>query len=214
MRAGRDNILGIVLAGGRATRMGGGDKGLLSLGPCSMIEAVLARLAPQCAAVVLSANGDPDRFAGLGLPVLADTLPGLPGPLAGVLAGLEEARRKGLSHVLSVPADAPFLPHDLAERLVHGTPADAPIAMATNPDPETGRNRRQPVIALWPVALQDDLRAALQAGVSKVGLWADRHGVALVPFDDPAAFLNVNTPQDLEIARGICAAQKIAAGKI
>lgn len=208
MRAGQGNILGIVLAGGRASRMGGGDKGLLSLGPCTMIEAVIRRLSPQCAALVLSANGNPLRFAGLGLPVLADTLPGLPGPLAGVLTGLEEARRRGLSHVLSVPADAPFLPHDLAERLIHGAPADAPIAMATSPDPETGQNRRQPVIALWPVALQDDLRAALQAGVSKVGLWADRHGVALVPFDDPQVFLNVNTPQDLEIARQIYVATK------
>lgn len=199
---GTDDMLGLILAGGRATRMGGGDKGRLALGSATLVESVIGCLKPQVGALALSANGDPARFADLGLPVLADSVPGQPGPLAGILAGMDLAAREGRSHVLSAAADTPFLPPDLAQRLSAGL-SEAPIVMAASAG--TGRPIRQPVIGLWPVALREDLRAALNEGVSKVGLWAGRHGIVLAvwPTDPVDPFFNVNTPEDLAIARQI-----------
>ncbi len=190
--------VGIILAGGRATRMGGGDKGRLILGGRSILSHVVDRLAPQVAAVALNANGDAARFADLGLPVIADGVPGHPGPLAGVLAGLDWAAGQGATHAVSVAADTPFFPCDLVPRLLLAAEREGqPIALAATAD------GRHPTFGLWPVALREDLRAALAGGLRKVVLWTDRHGAATATFTggDPDPFFNVNTPDDLDRAR-------------
>lgn len=197
-------FLGVVLAGGQARRMGGGDKGRLDLGGRSLLGEVIARLAPQCDGLVLNANGDAARFADIGLPVVPDSVPDFPGPLAGILAGMDHAALAGFSHILSAAADTPFLPADLRDRLSRAAGEQArPIAMAAIH--EAGRLVPQPVFGLWPVALREDLRAALRGGVFRVTSWAGRHGCALAAFAaDPAdPFLNVNTPEDLERARAV-----------
>lgn len=189
---------GIILAGGRATRMGGGDKGLLRLGGRTILSRVIERLGPQVADLALNANGDPTRFADTGLPVLPDTVAGQVGPLAGVLAGMDWAVGLGASHVVSAAADTPFFPCDLVPRLLLAAEsAGQPIALAATAD------GRQPTFGLWPVALRDDLRAALEGGLRKVVLWTDRHGAAEALFaGTPDPFFNVNTPEDLALAEG------------
>lgn len=189
--------LGIILAGGLATRMGGGDKGLLPLGDGTLMDQVLARITPQVGAVALNANGDPARLAQFGLPVLPDSVAGFVGPLAGVLAGLDWAAAQGADTVVSVAADTPFFPCDLVARLVlAGEGMAAPLVLARTLD------GRQPTFGLWPIALRDDLRAALEGGLRKVVLWSDRHGGREALFDDPGApFFNVNTPEDLAHAQ-------------
>ncbi|SMR83368.1 molybdenum cofactor guanylyltransferase [Aliiroseovarius halocynthiae] len=191
--------LGVILAGGLATRMGGGDKGRLPLGDGTLLTHVTARLAPQVDAMALNANGDPARFADTGLPVLADSIDGYAGPLAGVLAGLDWAAEQGATHVVSAAADTPFFPRDLVERLLIAAQRDGTgIALAATLDPQRGA-MRQPTFGLWPVALRDDLRAALESGLRKVVLWTDTHNAATASFlpapHDP--FFNVNTPDDL-----------------
>jgi len=200
--------LGVILAGGKARRMGGGDKCLLPLAGRPILEHVLARLAPQVEALAINANGDPARFDGLSLPVIADSVPGFAGPLAGVLAGLDWAAGRGASHIVTAAADTPFLPLDLVARLSAAVQASGmPIALAAAP--HAGRGRvRHPTFGLWPVALRGDLRRALGEGVRKVVLWTDRHGAAEALFAQPGPdpFFNVNTPEDLaraeEIATG------------
>ncbi len=197
---------GIILAGGLATRMGGGDKCLLPLGDARVLDHVIDRIAPQVAELALNANGDAIRFADTLQMVLPDTIPGFAGPLAGVLAGLDWAAEQGASHVVSVAADTPFFPRDLVVRLQRAVDADHPIALAATPHPDRGKTRH-PTFGLWPVALRDDLRQALQDGLRKVVLWTDRHGTATVIFDagpsDP--FFNINTPADLDHARQMLA---------
>lgn len=197
--------LGIILAGGQATRMGGGDKGLLSLGSGTLLSHVIDRLAPQVGAMALNANGDPARFADVDLPVVPDTIDDFAGPLAGILAGLDWAAEQGASHVVSAAADTPFFPRDLVARLTEAATArDTPIALAATNDPERGA-LRQPTFGLWPVGLRDDLRAALQGGLHKIVLWTDQHGTAVATFDpvpfDP--FFNINTPEDLSKAQAL-----------
>ena len=190
--------LGIILAGGQATRMGGGDKGLLPLGPRSILGHVIDRLEPQVAGLALNANGDPARFADLGLPVIADSIAGYAGPLSGVLAGLDWAADQGASHIITAAADTPFFPCDLVPQLMLAAEeASTQIALAAT------LGGRHPTFGLWPTALRDDLRAALQDGLRKVVLWADRHGCATAKFPDDAAFFNVNTPDDLETAKAM-----------
>ena len=203
--------LGVILAGGRATRMGGGDKGLLALGDRTVLDHVIDRLAPQVAAMALSANGDPARFARFGLPVLADPLPDFPGPLAGVLAGLDWAAAKGVETIVTVAADTPFFPRDLVARLQGVAEGQAhPLVLAATPRGEGERTKsmrgggliRHPTFGLWPVALRDDLRAALTEGLRKVVMWTEPHGGREAVFDDPGEpFFNVNTPADLDAAR-------------
>ncbi|MEM7472503.1 MAG: molybdenum cofactor guanylyltransferase MobA [Pseudomonadota bacterium] len=191
---------GVILAGGQSRRMGGGDKGLLTLGGRSLLAHVIDRLEPQVSEVALNANGDAARFD-LGLPVVADSIEGFAGPLAGVLAGLDWAAGAGHNHIVTAAADTPFFPCDLVPRLMLAAER-APIALAATPDPERG-TARHPTFGLWPVALRDDLRAALNDGVRKVVQWTDRHGTALAEFPatpfDP--FFNVNTPEDLTRAQ-------------
>ncbi|WP_420005135.1 molybdenum cofactor guanylyltransferase MobA [Arenibacterium sp. LLYu02] len=206
--------LGVILAGGLATRMGGGDKGLLSLGGESLLSRVIDRLSPQVAGLALNANGDAARFAGLGLPVVADTIEGFAGPLAGVLAGLDWAAEQGAEAIVTAAADTPFFPTDLVARLMAAAEGQAhPLVLATTPKSGDevlksggkGRVNRHPTFGLWPVALRDDLRAALMGGLRKVVLWTDQHGGREALFEaepfDP--FFNVNTPEDLARAEAL-----------
>lgn len=192
-----DRVPGVILAGGQATRMGGGDKSLRQIGGRAILDHVIDRLAAQCAPLALNANGDPARFAALGLPVLADSVAGHPGPLAGVLAGLDWAAGQGQSHIVTVAADTPFFPRDLVARLRAAGGAQG-FALAATPD-ETGRMMRHPTFGLWPVALREDLRAALAEGLRKIVLWTDRHGAGTAEFGtDPVdPFFNINTPEDV-----------------
>ena len=190
--------LGVILAGGQATRMGGGDKGLLTLGGGTILSHVIARIEPQVDSLALNANGDATRFAELGLPVISDSISGFAGPLSGVLAGLDWAAEKGASHIVTVAADTPFFPCDLVPQLqLAAETAGTSIALARTPD------GRHPTFGLWPTALRDDLRRALQGGLRKVVVWTDQHGAATAHFPDDAAFFNVNTPDDLAKAQGM-----------
>ena len=177
--------------------MGGGDKGLLPLGDGTILDRVVRRLRPQVSALALNANGDPARFAAFDLPVLPDEVAGYPGPLAGVLAGLDWAAGQGARAMVTAAADTPFFPTDLVARLTAA--GEVPFALAATR--EDGCIHRHPTFGLWPVALREDLRAALAEGLRKVVLWTDRHGAATAVFDDPRAFFNVNTPDDLATAR-------------
>jgi molybdenum cofactor guanylyltransferase len=199
--------LGLVLAGGLARRMGGGDKARIRVAGKTILERVLACLEPQCAAVILNANGDPARFADTSLPVVADSVAGFAGPLAGILAGLDwaAAHAPRIADVASVPGDCPFLPGDLVARLAAARAATAlPLACARSGD------WRHPVVGLWPVALREDLRKALlEEDIRKIEAWTARHGVAIA--DWPATpvdpFFNVNTPADAVEAERIAAQQ-------
>jgi molybdopterin-guanine dinucleotide biosynthesis protein A len=185
----------VILAGGLSRRMGGGDKGLLPWGEGTVLSAIRDRLARQAAPLALSANGDPARFAALGLPVLPDPLPGYPGPLAGVLAALLWAEALGAPQVLTVPGDAPFLPPDLAGRL---TAAGAPAVAASG-------GRDHPVCGLWPAALAPLLRDTLARGERRVRAFTETIGARTVDFPVPDGapdpFLNLNTPEDAAEAR-------------
>ncbi len=193
---------GVILAGGLAHRMGGGDKPLREIGGQTILARVIARLKPQCEGLILSANGDPLRFAPFGLPVIADGVKHYPGPLAGILAGLDwaAAHSPNAQWILSAPGDCPFLPGDLVVRLREALSAeDAELAVAVS------RGRPHPVIGLWKVALRDALREALVVdGLRKVEDWTKRYRVAAVGWAaeplDP--FFNANTVEDLaEAAR-------------
>ena len=202
-----ERILGVVLAGGLARRMGGGDKARIRIGGATILARVLARLEPQCCAIILNANRDPARFADTGLPVVADTIPGFAGPLAGILAGLEwaAAEAPAIADVVSVPGDCPFLPVDLVARLSQARrAARLPLACARSGE------WRHPVVGLWPVSLRGDLRRALvEEDLHKIETWTARHGVAIA--DWPATpvdpFFNVNTPEDAAEAERIAARQ-------
>ncbi|WP_299563531.1 molybdenum cofactor guanylyltransferase MobA [uncultured Sulfitobacter sp.] len=195
--------LGVILAGGQATRMGGGDKGLLSVGGQTLLARVIERLAPQVAALAINANGDAARFGDFGLPVLGDSIDGFAGPLAGVLAGLDWAAAQGADTIVTAAADTPFFPCDLVPQLLLAAEGMAhPVALAATPDPKRG-TARHPTFGLWPVALREDLRAALEDGTRKVVLWTDRHGGREAVFPQEAAFFNVNTPEDLAKAEAM-----------
>ncbi len=202
--------LGFVLAGGRATRMGGGDKTLLEVGGTTILQRVLARIRPHCTSIALNANGDPSRFAAYELPVVADEVPDFAGPLAGILAGLEWAARAHpkIEWIASVPGDCPFLPRDLIPRLHKVRMAEGKILACAR-----SGEWRHPVVALWPVALRVDLRRALfDEDLHKIELFTGRYGVAVAEWPDRPVdpFMNVNTPEDLTAAADI-AAQNIDA---
>jgi len=197
--------LGLVLAGGQARRMGGGDKALLEIGGVTILQRVLERLGPQCAGIVLNANGDPARFARTHLPVLADDVPGFAGPLAGILTGLDWAATHApeLAWVVSVPGDCPFLPRDLVIRL-----HQARVEVGTGLACAKSGDWRHPVVGVWPVELRHDLRHALvRENLRKIEVWTARHGVALAEWAETPIdpFFNVNTPEDAATADAIAA---------
>ncbi|MGA9410218.1 MAG: molybdenum cofactor guanylyltransferase MobA [Roseobacter sp.] len=197
--------LGVILAGGLATRMGGGDKGLLPLGQGTLLSHVIDRLEPQVAGLALNANGDPERFADLGLPVLCDSIEGFAGPLAGVLAGLDWAAAQGADTIVTAAADTPFFPPDLVPQLLLKSEGmEHPLVLAATPDDRRGQVRH-PTFGLWPVALRDDLRTALQDGLRKVVLWTEKHKgrEAVFPVTKFDPFFNVNTPEDLKQAEAL-----------
>jgi len=209
--------LGVILAGGLATRMGGGDKGLLPLGDGALLDQVIARLAPQVGAMALNANGDGERFSRFDLPVLPDSIDGYAGPLAGVLAGLDWAAERGADTIVSVAADTPYFPTDLVDRLMAAGQGMAnPLVLAATPRGQGEITKsmsrsgliRHPTFGLWPVALRDDLRAALQDGLRKVVIWTGKHDGREAVFEDAGKpFFNVNTPEDLVQAQAMQEAQ-------
>jgi molybdopterin-guanine dinucleotide biosynthesis protein A len=199
-------VAGILLAGGRSSRMGGGDKCLRPLAGKPILARIVERLEPQVSAMVINANGDPARFAGFGLPVVADSVTGFAGPLAGVHAGLAwvQANHPGLRYVVTVATDTPFFPANLVRRFLAEAEGVAGLLVARS---EAGVH---PVIGLWPVALAAELERSLKAGERTVGKWVAEHGAAEVFFPeleisgrriDP--FFNINQPQDLAEADGL-----------
>jgi molybdopterin-guanine dinucleotide biosynthesis protein A len=196
---------GVLLAGGLARRIGGGDKPMRAIGGRPLLERVIARLQPQCAPLLLNANGDPARFASFGLPVIADSVADFPGPLAGILAALDwtAAHQPQVQWILSAAADCPFLPRDLVVRL-HQARAeqDAELALAAS------GGQSHPVIGLWPVGLRDRLRHALVVeDLRQVSRFAARYRLATVSWPttplDP--FFNANTVDDLAEAERLAA---------
>jgi molybdopterin-guanine dinucleotide biosynthesis protein A len=189
----RNDISGLVLAGGRGTRMGGIDKGLQAHLGVPLAQHALERLKPQVAALMLNANRNLPAYHAMGVPVWPDETPDFPGPLAGMLAGLEHCRT---AYVVTVPCDSPNFPTDLAARLAQGL-VDASADLATAYTREAGELRAQPVFCLLKATLRDSLRAFIESGERKTGLFAARHHGAKVIFDDAAAFANANTLSEL-----------------
>jgi len=200
--------IGLILAGGLARRMGGGDKARITIGGRTILDRVLATMTPQCGRLIINANGDPSRFADTGLPVVADSVPDFAGPLAGILAGLDwaAAHAPEITDLASVPGDCPFLPSDLVQRLANArAEAKTPLACARSGD------WRHPVVGLWPVALREDLRQALMVeGLHKIEIWTARHGVAIAdwPLEPVDPFFNVNTPEDVAAAERVAAQER------
>jgi len=190
-------VAGVLLAGGQARRMGGGDKCLRELGGKTLLARTIERVKPQVKTLVLNANGDPARFADYGLPVIPDVVDGFAGPLAGILTGLEwvRANAPNCPWVLSTPTDAPFLPDDLVE-----TMKDAVVELFADMACAMSNGRSHPVVGLWPVRLAGELRRALvEEDIRKIDVWTERFRVAEVEFPaDPVdPFFNANRPEDL-----------------
>jgi molybdopterin-guanine dinucleotide biosynthesis protein A len=203
------DIAGIILAGGQSRRMGGGDKSLLPLGSGCVLDKVVERLGRQTAPLALNANGDPARFSRFGLPVLADTVTGFAGPLAGILTGLEwAAANTACKAIVTAAGDTPFLPLDLVERLAAATdrhPGSIAVACSAG--------KRHPTFALWPTDCRDALRHFLvDEDNRRVSAFIDRHGFVEVEFPilqsgvDP--FFNINMPDDLAQAERLLQSMK------
>jgi molybdopterin-guanine dinucleotide biosynthesis protein A len=201
-------VVGIVLAGGKSSRMGGGDKCLRPLGGRAILAHVVARLKPQVADLIINANEDAQRFAAFGLPVVADSVAGYAGPLAGIQAGLAwiKTNRPGIEYGVTVAADTPFFPGDLVQRFL-AERRDRPALMVAR-----SALGVHPVIGLWPVNLAGQLGDSLEQGARKVGAWTARHEAVEVDFPpveiggrkvDP--FFNINRPEDLAEAEALLA---------
>jgi molybdenum cofactor guanylyltransferase len=200
-----NSVPAVLLAGGLARRMGGGDKPMRRIGGRTILARVIARLKPQCGELILNANGDPARFAEFGLPVIADNVENFPGPLAGILAALDwtAANRPDVPFVLSAAADCPFLPRDLVTRLTRArAEQDAELAVAAS------GGQSHPVIGLWSVALRGELRHALvEEDVRKIDRWTARYKLATVswPTEPLDPFFNANTMDDIAEADRLAA---------
>jgi molybdenum cofactor guanylyltransferase len=200
-----NSVPAVLLAGGLARRMGGGDKPMRRIGGRTILARVIARLKPQCSELILNANGDPARFADFELPVIADNVENFPGPLAGILAALDwtAANRPDVSFILSAAADCPFLPRDLVTRLESARAAqDAQLAVAAS------GGQSHPVIGLWSVALRGELRRALvEEDVRKIDRWTARYKLATVswPTEPLDPFFNANTMDDIAEADRLAA---------
>jgi molybdopterin-guanine dinucleotide biosynthesis protein A len=197
------SVVGVLLAGGQSSRMGGGDKCLRLLAGRSILSRIVERLRPQVSELVLNANGDASRFSSYGLPVVADDVSGFAGPLAGIHAGLAwvNANRPEAQHAVTVATDTPFFPQDLVERLWSVSNDASRLRIAVS------QQGMHPVIGLWPVALADPLKASLERGDRKVGAWTKEQG-AVTAFFPPVdiegrtldPFFNINAPADLRTA--------------
>ncbi len=182
-----------ILAGGRASRLGGIDKSLTKVGRKTILERIIERIGPQVKSTVLNANGDHDRFAATRLPVVADSVQGFAGPLAGILTGLEWTQEHSSEWMLSIPADTPFLPADLVARLRDALTGNDIACAASN-------GRRHHIVALWPVTVIDELRSQLTAGhLRKAEAFIERYRVGLAewPGEPYDPFFNINRPQDV-----------------
>jgi molybdopterin-guanine dinucleotide biosynthesis protein A len=200
-------LAALILAGGRSNRMGGGDKPLLDLVGRPMLAQIIDRLSPQADLIAINANGDPARFASFDLPIIPDATQDFDGPLAGILAGLEWAKHRRCSHLLTIAGDTPFMPSNLAQRLTAAARGKL-IGVAAS------AGRVHPTFAIWSVSLRTDLEKQLGAGMRRVVDFVARHPSIAVDFPiqdidgesvDP--FFNVNTPQQLAEARRL--AQKL-----
>ena len=197
-------IAGVLLAGGQSQRMGGGDKNLRLLGGKPVLAHVIERAKPQVDALVLNTNGDPQRFASFGLPVIADSITDFAGPLAGVLAGLDWAAKNlpEAELVASFATDAPFFPRDLVSRLAVALEEGGfDLACAQS------NGQAHPVFGLWPVSLREALREALAGGMRKVDRWTARYKLVEVEFlaEPVDPFFNANRPEDLAEAERLVA---------
>ena len=199
-------VVGILLAGGKSSRMGGGDKCLRPLGGRPILAHIIERLKPQVSDMIINANEDASRFAGFGLPVVSDSITGYAGPLAGVHAGLAwiKRRRPDSAYGVTVATDTPFFPADLVPRFLAEV-RDPPALLVAR-----SAEGVHPVIALWPIALAADIEDALKHGLHKVGGFTEQHGAIEVPFPpariggaeiDP--FFNINRPEDLAAAEAL-----------
>ncbi len=191
--------LGIILAGGLSSRMGGGDKPLKTIDGTTILQRIIDRIEPQCSGLVINANGDPDRFARFGLQVVADTIDGFAGPLAGILAGMDwcSEHHPATETILSVAADCPFLPRDLVERLEGARQtASLPLCAAAS------GGWTHPVIGLWPISARHALRQELMAGNRKIDRFTPKLGIthAEWPIDPYDPFFNANAPDDISVA--------------
>jgi len=197
--------IGVVLAGGLARRMGGGDKARIRIGGVTVLERIIERLRPQCAGLILNANTDAARFADIGLPVVADSVPDYAGPLAGILAGLDWTAEHAtqIEWIVSAPGDCPFLPRDLVTRLHQArVGASALLACASS------AKRPHPAAAIWPVELREDLRRGLtRDGVRRVTEWSARYpfGMAAWAATPVDPFFNINKPEDVAEAGRLAA---------
>ena len=189
--------IGAILAGGLARRLGGGDKVLRTIGGRSVLARLIERLSPHVARMVINANADPHRFEEFGLPIVADSLPDNPGPLAGVLAALEWSARSdpSIEWVVTVPGDAPFVPADLVRRLHVARHREGAILACA-----ASLGRTHPVVALWPVSIRGELRSAVaDEGIRRIDRFTGRYSCAVEQWaaDPVDPFFNVNTPEDL-----------------
>ena len=195
--------LGVILAGGLARRMGGGDKTMRAIAGRPILDHVIERLAPQCASLILNANGDPARFVAWGLPVVPDDVPDFAGPLAGVLAALDwtALHHPAIEWVVSVAADCPFLPRDLVARMqTERTAMQAELAVAASGD------QSHPVVGLWKVSLREALRHALVVEeCRKIDRWTARYKLVTTqwPVTPVDPFFNANTPDDVAEAEAL-----------
>ena len=194
-----NQIVGVILAGGLARRMGGGDKSLLRIGGRKILDYVVESSCAQLNTVIINANGDPKRFAAFDLPVQADIVPDFAGPLAGVVSAMAWVKQNqpNVTHIITMAADTPFFPKDYVTRMVDMMQfQEKRLACASY------QGRTQPVFGLWPIDLFDDLyKALVEDDLRKVDRFTAPYGVADVPFDELAAnpFFNVNTPQDIAL---------------
>lgn len=211
MAASAETVAGVLLAGGKSRRMGGVEKALMRVGDRTLIARAAQRLSPQVSHLIVNANGDPARFAGLSLEVVPDETQERLGPLAGILTALDwfAAHTPAVTSMVSLPADTPFVPANLVARLQDALNEGprARVAVAQS------RERRHPTVALWNLETAADIRASLDRGDRKAEAMIDRLGAVAVPFPDFEIggnavdhFFNVNTPDDLDIAKTVAVA--------
>jgi len=198
-------VAGVILAGGKSTRMGGGDKALKQLGNKALLCTVIERLQPQVSALVLNSNNNPKHYSDFGIPIIADIVSGQLGPLAGVLSGMQWAQKQGCKWIATVAADTPYFPENLvAELLKVQEQSKSEIVLASTQN-LSGQLKTHPTFGIWSVELKENLQNNLQNGVRKIVLWTQQRNCSKAIFTgyefDP--FFNINTPEDLRQAENL-----------